>query len=45
MIYYPKAQYISVGVGSAITIEADPEQEYEECILKVNRLIVVNESE
>lgn len=45
MVYYPKEKYISVGVGSAITIEADPEQEYEECILKVNRLIVVNESE
>jgi para-aminobenzoate synthetase component 1 len=37
--YYPKERLLQCGVGSAITIEADAAQEYEECQLKIERLI------
>lgn len=37
--YFPKEKYLQCGVGSAITISADPTQEFEECLLKINRLV------
>ena len=39
LAYYPTDNYLSCGVGSAITIGADAQQEYEECLLKIGRLI------
>jgi para-aminobenzoate synthetase component 1 len=37
--YYPQERLLQCGVGSAITIEADAAQEYQECQLKIERLI------
>ena len=38
-IFYNKtAKYLSFQVGSAITHESDPEQEYEECLLKAKAI-------
>jgi para-aminobenzoate synthetase component 1 len=37
--YFPKEKYLQCGVGSAITISAKPEQEFEECLIKINRLV------
>jgi para-aminobenzoate synthetase component 1 len=34
ILYNEKAKYLSFHVGSAITLDSDPEKEYEECILK-----------
>lgn len=34
ILYNAQNQYLSFQVGSAITAEADPQQEYEECLLK-----------
>jgi len=39
LIYNRKNNYLSCAVGSAITIEAEPEKEYQECLLKANKLI------
>lgn len=39
LIYNREKQYLSCAVGSAITIKAQPEQEYQECLLKANKLI------
>ena len=39
LIYNTENQYLSCGVGSAITIDSDPEKEYEECLTKVNKLL------
>lgn len=39
LIYNRKNNYLSCAVGSAITIEAEPENEYQECLLKANKLI------
>ena len=39
-IQYNKAKkYLSFAVGSAITYDADPEKEYEECILKATAIV------
>lgn len=43
--YYPTENYLSCGVGSAITIGADAQQEYEECLLKIGRLIHLKSDE
>jgi para-aminobenzoate synthetase component 1 len=45
LAYYPNESYLSCGVGSAITIGADAEQEYEECLLKIGRLIRLKSDE
>jgi len=37
--YLPKRHTLTCGVGSAITIYSDPEMEFEECQLKIDRLI------
>ncbi len=34
ILYNAQNQYLSFQVGSAITADADPQQEYEECLLK-----------
>jgi len=39
LIYNRKNNYLSCAVGSAITIEAQAEKEYQECLLKANKLI------
>lgn len=41
IFYNEKTKYLSFSVGSAITILSDPEQEYEECLLKANAMIKV----
>ena len=45
LAYYPTENYLSCGVGSAITIGADAQQEYEECLLKIGRLIHLKSDE
>jgi len=45
LAYYPTENYLSCGVGSAITIGADAQQEYEECLLKIGRLIHLKSNE
>lgn len=37
--YYPHKKRLACGVGSAITMASDPAQEYEECDMKIKRLI------
>jgi len=39
MIYNKKKKYLSCSVGGAITILSDPEKEYEECLVKVKKLL------
>ena len=39
LIYNKKRKYLSCAVGSAITARSVPELEYEECILKINRIL------
>ncbi|OYX99654.1 MAG: aminodeoxychorismate synthase component I, partial [Sphingobacteriia bacterium 35-40-5] len=34
ILYSSKQKYLSFHVGSAITLDSDPEKEYEECLLK-----------
>ncbi len=38
ILYNSQQQYVSFSVGSAITAKADPEQEYEECLLKARAM-------
>ncbi|MDX2189518.1 MAG: anthranilate synthase component I family protein [Bacteroidota bacterium] len=38
VIYNASAKYLSFQVGSAITIDANPEQEYEECLVKAKAI-------
>ena len=39
-IFYDKnAKSLSFQVGSAITLDADPEKEYEECLLKAESIL------
>lgn len=38
ILYNSEKQYISIPVGSAITHYADPEQEYEECLVKAKAM-------
>lgn len=45
LAYYPTDNYLSCWVGSAITIGADAQQEYEECLLKIGRLIQLKSDE
>ena len=39
LLYNYKNQYLSCAVGSAITIKATPEDEFNECMLKAQKLI------
>ncbi len=41
ILYNSENKYLSVSVGSAITAAAQPEKEYEECLLKANAMIEV----
>jgi para-aminobenzoate synthetase component 1 len=41
ILYNAQNQYLSFSVGSAITSEAIPEQEYEECLLKAKAMFEV----
>ncbi len=45
ILYNAETQYASFSVGSAITYEADPEQEYAECLLKARAMQAVLEGE
>ncbi len=38
ILYNEAAKYVSFSVGSAITAKADPQQEYEECLLKAKAM-------
>lgn len=38
IVYNASQQYVSFSVGSAITAKADPEKEYEECLLKAKAM-------
>lgn len=44
ILYNEQHKYVSFSVGSAITAEAIPENEYEECLLKANAMRQVLES-
>jgi len=39
LIYNSEKKVLSCSVGSAITIQSDPEKEYEECLVKVQRIM------
>lgn len=39
LFYHKKAHHLSAWVGSAITVNADPEREYEECCLKIQPIL------
>ena len=39
LIYNSEKNVLSCSVGSAITIQSDPEKEYEECLIKVRRIM------
>lgn len=39
LLYNRQNRYLSVAVGSALTIGANPEDEYNECLLKADKLI------
>lgn len=41
ILYYSKEKYLSFSVGSAITSLSNPEQEYEECLLKAKAMFEV----
>jgi para-aminobenzoate synthetase component 1 len=41
ILYNAEKQYVSFSVGSAITAEATPEAEYEECLLKAKAMLEV----
>ena len=39
ILYNSKKKYLSVGVGGAITINSEPNKEYEECLLKIKPIL------
>ncbi len=39
LLYNNKKNVLSCSVGSAITMKSDPEKEYEECLVKVNKIL------
>ncbi|MEO8793896.1 MAG: anthranilate synthase component I family protein [Daejeonella sp.] len=41
VLYNSEKKYLSFQVGSAITIDSDPEKEYEECLLKAEAIFKV----
>ena len=44
LLYDAQSQYASFSVGSAITYDADPAQEWEECLLKARAIREVLEN-
>ena len=45
LLYNQKSNYLSFIVGGAITIESDPNNEYEECLTKAKSILNVLEDE
>ncbi|MBC7654861.1 MAG: anthranilate synthase component I family protein [Oligoflexus sp.] len=41
ILYNSSSKYLSFHVGSAITYDAEPEKEYEECLLKIKAILEV----
>jgi len=41
ILYNASTKYLSIGVGGAITIKSDAEEEYEECLVKVKPIFEV----
>ena len=41
LLFNSENRYLSFQVGSAITSEANPEKEYEECLLKAKAILTV----
>lgn len=39
LLYNKEKEVMSCSVGSAITMKSDPEKEYEECLVKVNKIL------
>ena len=39
ILYNRKSKYLSVGVGGAITINSDPQKEYDECLVKIQPIL------
>lgn len=39
LVYNKQTRYLSLSVGSAITIHSDPEKEYDECMLKADPVL------
>ncbi len=39
LLYNKNERYLSCSVGGAITIKSDPEKEYQECLVKVKRIM------
>ena len=39
ILYNRKLKYLSAGVGGAITINSDPEKEYDECLVKIQPIL------
>jgi para-aminobenzoate synthetase component 1 len=39
LLYNHSTGYLSCAVGSAITIKSVPEKEYDECMVKVQRIL------
>jgi para-aminobenzoate synthetase component 1 len=39
LIYHREKEILSCSVGSAITMKSDPDKEYEECLVKVNKIL------
>ena len=39
LLYNQKNNYLSCSVGGALTILSDPEKEYEECLVKIKRIL------
>lgn len=39
LLYNSKTNYLSASVGGAITINSDPEKEFEECRTKMDRIL------
>ena len=39
LLYNKNERYLSCSVGGAITIQSDPEKEYQECLIKVKRIM------
>lgn len=39
LLYNKNERYLSCSVGGAITIQSDPEEEYNECLIKVERIL------
>jgi len=42
LVYNQKKKYLSCAVGGAITIQSDAESEYEECQVKVKKILSIS---